>query len=153
MVETRSQKGIIAGSIIDGDPATFVMTKPKSPGKPDQQAWFAVNLPAPERIASIVFTQGDLWHAGGWFDTSARKPGVQIRHGKGSAWVSVGELSDYPATTSTDKSVGLRQGQKFTMRLPSPVEVWGVRVIGQPASGDNPKQVFTACAELEAFAD
>ena len=33
------------------------------------------------------------------------------------------------------------------------MEVMAVRVIGKPSSGDNPKQAFVACAELEAFAD
>ncbi len=150
--ETRSQQGIIAGSILDGDSASFVMTKPKSPGRPDKEAWFAVTLPDRERIASVVFTQGDIWKDGGWFDTSAGKPSVQIQRGKGSAWESVGELADYPATTATDKA-SLKRGQKFTLRLTSPMEVRAVRVIGKPSSGDSSKQAFSSCAELEAFAD
>ena len=87
------------------------------------------------------------------FDTSAGKPVVQIQRGKGSAWESVGELADYPATTPTDNS-GLKQGQKFALRLAAPVEVFGVRVLGAPSCGNDPKkQVYVSCAELEAFAD
>ena len=61
-------------------------------------------------------------------------------------------LPEYPATTATDKC-GLQRGQKFTLRLPLTVEVWGVRVVAKPSSGDNLKQAFVACSELEAFAD
>jgi hypothetical protein len=31
------------------------------------------------------------------------------------------------------------------------VKVIAIRIIGEPASGDNPKQNFASCAELQAF--
>ena len=106
----------------------------------------------PLRSARVVFTQGDLWKEGGWFDSSASKPCVQIQRAKNGAWESVGELADYPATTTTDKA-NLRSGLKFTVRLPSSVQIFAIRILGKPASGENPKQAFVACSELEAFAD
>lgn len=147
--ESRSRPGNQNGSIIDGDLASFVVT---FDGKPAPEDWFAVTLPAPARIARVVFTQGKDFHDGGWFDTGTGKPRVQIQRGKDGAWETVGALADYPATTATDKA-GLKPGQKFTLRLASPVPAVAVRVIGKPACGDNAKQAFSSCAELEAFAD
>ena len=63
---------------------------------------------------------------------------------------TVGELSDYPATTATDNKK-LKPGQTFTLCLPEPVKAVAVRVIGVPACGDNPKQAFSSCAELQGF--
>lgn len=147
--ESRSRSGNQNGSIIDGDADSFVVT---FDGRPANEDWFAVTLPAPVRIARVVFSQGRDFHDGGWYDASAGKPRVQVQRGKGGPWETVGELTDYPATTATDKA-GLRAGQKFTVRLAVPVQAIAVRVIGQPASGDNPKQAFSSCAELEAFAE
>jgi hypothetical protein len=75
---------------------------------------------------------------------------VQVQRQKGGAWETVGELDDYPATTATDGSK-LKPGQTFTLRLASPVNAVAVRVLGVPASGDEPKQAFSSCAELQAF--
>jgi hypothetical protein len=147
--ESRSRQGNQNGSILDGDSASFVVT---FDGKPAAEDWFAVTLPAPARIARVVFTQGKDFHDGGWFNTGTGKPRVQLQRGKGGAWETVGALADYPATTATDKA-GLKPSQKFTLRLASPVQAVAVRVIGQPACGDNPKQAFSSCGELEAFAD
>ena len=47
----------------------------------------------------------------------------------------------------------LKPGQPFALRLKQPVAALAVRVIGDPASGDNPAQAFSSCAEIEAFAD
>ena len=67
------------------------------------------------------------------------------------AWQDVGELKDYPATTATSAGT-LRDGEMFTCHLPAPVKVIGVRVVGKPSCGDNPKQAFSSCGELQAFA-
>jgi len=61
-------------------------------------------------------------------------------------------LSDYPATTATDNK-NLKPGQTFTLRLAEPVKAAAVRVIGVPACGNNPKQAFSSCGELQAFAN
>jgi hypothetical protein len=75
---------------------------------------------------------------------------VQIQREKNGAWETIGELGDYPAATAT-KDAGLKTGQAFTLRLPNPVKAVAVRVVGVPASGDNPAQAFASCAELQAF--
>jgi DUF1680 family protein len=147
--ESRSREGNQNGSIIDGDSTSFVVT---FDGKPAPEDWFAVTLPAPTQLRRIVFTQGQDFHDGGWFDASAGKPRVQVQRDWAGTWETVGNLSDYPATTATDKA-GLQSGRRFTLPLPSPPHVVAVRVIGKPASGDNPGQAFSSCAELEAFAD
>jgi hypothetical protein len=102
-------------------------------------------------LARVVFAHGHCFHDGGWFDTSAGKPRVELRHSPGGAWEPAGVLADYPATTATD-SAGLKDGAAFTLRLPAPIRAVAVRVIGRPASGDNPAQAFSSCAELSAFA-
>ncbi len=146
-VEARSRDGNVEGSINDGDPGTFVVT---FDGRAQAEAWFSVTLPQPARIGRVVFTQGRLFHDGGWFDASAGKPQVQVRLQPDGPWQDAAALADYPATTATH-GAGLKEGQAFTARLSQPVTAVAVRVIGKPASGDNPAQAFASCAELEAF--
>jgi hypothetical protein len=38
------------------------------------------------------------------------------------------------------------------VRFPA-VRALAIRVVGKPASGDNPAQAFSSCAELQAFLD
>jgi hypothetical protein len=80
------------------------------------------------------------------------KPKVQIQREPGGAWESVGVLDTYPATGAGD-SKNLNLGQSFTLLLPEPVKAVAVRVLGVPATGNNPKQAFSSCAELQAFAE
>lgn len=146
-VESRSREGNASGSILDGDPGTYAVTFDQRPRAED---WFAVTLDRPASVRRVVFTQGKTFHDGGWFDVSGGAPRVQVQREKGGAWETVGTLSDYPKTTATSAG-GLRQGQKFTVRLAAPVQVLAVRVVGKPACGDNPAQAFASCGELEAF--
>jgi hypothetical protein len=146
--ESYSRRGNVGGSINDGDPKTYVVTFNRKPAKED---WFAVTLAAPVTIGRVVFVHGESFHDGGWFDTSAGKPQVQVKHEKNGTWETVGVLSDYPATTATD-GAKLRPGQAFTLCLSNPVSAIAVRVMGVPACGDNPQQAFASCAELQAMA-
>ena len=149
-VESRSRKGNAEGSIIDDNVASFVVTfEPTSAREPDD--WYAVTMPKPATVSRIVFAHGKNFPDGGWFDTLAGKPRVQIQLTKDAPWETVGELSDYPKTTAADNG-GLTPGQEFNCKLAKPVKAIGVRVIGQPASGINPLGAFSSCAELEAFA-
>ncbi len=145
--ESRSRRGNLDGSINDGDRASFVVT---FDGHPASLDWYAVTLDRPVTIQRVVFAHGHCFHDGGWFDARTGKPRVQVRRRPDGPWETVGALEDYPATTATD-SRGLRDGQPFTLRLPRPMSVVAVRVIGKPACGDNPRQAFSSCAELEAF--
>jgi DUF1680 family protein len=148
-VESRSRQGNMPGSINDEENQSMVVTFDNKPAKED---WFAVTLDAPISIKRIVYMHGNNFHDGGWFDASAGKPKVQVQHEKGAKWETVGELSDYPATTAASNAK-LKPGQTFTLRLPAPVSVMAVRVIGVPATGDNPAQAFSSCAELQAYGD
>ena len=67
-----------------------------------------------------------------------------------SNWETVGYLTDYPATTATDAG-SLKSTTRFECALPAPMSVIAIRVIGAPASGNNPAQSFATCAELEAY--
>lgn len=145
--ESRSREGNVDGSINDGDPATFVVTFDANPAKED---WFAVELSAPASLGRVVFAHGQTFHDGGWFDTSGGKPRVQVQRAANGAWETIGTLAEYPETTATN-SGSIASGQKFTLRLPKSERAVGVRVIGVPASGDNPKQAFASCGELQAM--
>ena len=128
--ESRSRQGNSKGSINDGDLGSFVVT---FDGKPTKQDWFAVALAEPVRIGRVVFAHGQNFHDGGWFDASAGKPRVQVQRAKGGAWQTIGNLTDYPATTAVSDK-GLKPGQIFTLRLSQPIQAVAVRVIGAPAA-------------------
>jgi hypothetical protein len=144
--ESRSRRGNVSGSITDGDPATFVVT---FEGKPAAEDWFAVTLAAPVELKRVVFVQGKTFHDGGWFDASAGQPQVQIQAAEKDKWETVGVLKDYPTTTATS-AAGLTGGERFTCQLSKTTKVYGVRVVGKPASGDKPAQAFASCGELLA---
>lgn len=146
-LESRSRLGNQPGSIIDEELQSPLVTFDNQPSKED---WFAVTLDAPIAIRRVVFRHGKNFHDGGWFDASAGKPKVQIQREKDGAWETIGELRDYPATTATSNA-NLEFSQAFTLQLARPVKALAVRVIGVPACGDNPKQNFSSCAELQAF--
>jgi hypothetical protein len=145
--ESRSRAGNVDGSIIDEDLLSFVVTFNNQPRAED---WFAVTLDQPETINRVVFAHGQTFHDGGWFDASASKPRIQVKATKDAAWETAGELKDYPATTATDPA-GLKGGEKSTCQFPTPVKAFAIRVLGKPACGDNDKQAFASCAELQAF--
>jgi hypothetical protein len=145
--ESRSRRGNRDGSILDGDLASFVVT---FDGRPAKEDWYAVTLSSPVAIGRIVFAHGQNFHDGGWFDASAGKPQVQAKRAGNAKWETVGTLADYPATTAADGRA-LRPGQTFTLRLTEPLTAVAVRVVGKPACGDNPKQAFSSCAELQAM--
>lgn len=146
--ESWSREGNVAGSIIDGDPGSWRVT---FDGTPADQDWFAVTLPTPETISRVVFTHGNHYHDGGWFDASDGRPRIEVQRVRDGGWEPVATLDSYPATSATDRA-GLQPAQAFEVRF-APVEVWAVRVSGRPACGDNPRQAFASCAELAAYGD
>ena len=134
--ESRSRQGNQHGSINDDDFDSIVVT---FDGKTAKEDWFAVTLAAPVSVRRVVFAHGRNFPDGGWFDASAGKPRVQVQRDKGSAWETLGELSDYPATTATDNKQ-LTPGQSFTLRLSNPEKVLAARprragVWRQPETG------------------
>lgn len=145
--ESRSRDGNGPGSINDGDLTSLANTYDGTAALED---WFAVTLEQPAVVSRVVFLHGRNYHDGGWFDTAGGPPQVQVQREAGAPWATVGVLADYPATTSSDSS-GLSPGQPFELRLPEPVRLVAVRVIGKPASGDRPAQAFATCTQLQAF--
>jgi len=146
--EFRSRHGNVAGSIIDGDPARLVNTWD---GQWADEDWFGVMLDEPATATRVVFVHGRSDHDGGWFDTRAGKPRLQVLRAAGGAWETVGHFDTYPLT-SASSAPGLASGQAFTLVLPGPLRFLAIRVIGTPASGDRPQQAFVTCGELLAFA-
>jgi hypothetical protein len=143
-LESRSRAGNVDGSILAGG---FVVTFSGTSAKED---WYAVALDHPVTVGSVVFRHGKTFHDGGWFDSSAGKPKVQIQATPGNEWKTVGELAGYPATTATD-SANLAEGANFRCKLAEPIEAVAVRVIGKPACGDAPQQAFSSCGGLLAL--
>jgi uncharacterized protein len=142
--ESRSRHGNVEGAILEG---RYVVTFENRPAHED---WFAVTLDAPVTIGRIVFAHGRTFHDGGWFNTSAGKPQVQIQTTKDGPWQTVGTLTDYPTTTATAAGQ-LVDGARFTCKLAKPVQAVAIRVLGQPASGDAPQQAFASCGGLWAL--
>lgn len=149
-VESRSRSGSTSGSIIDENVESLATT---ADGQRADEDWFAVTQPKPVTARRIVFIHGKNSHDGGWFDTSAGKPRVQVQRAPGGAWETIGEFTDYPATTaaSGDSRQLTWDDNRFTLKLATPTAFAAIRVIGKPASGDNPSQAFASCAELQAF--
>jgi len=145
--ERRSRQGNIDGSINDGNLSTYVVTFDNNSAAED---WYAVTMEDPITIARVLYAHGKTLQDGGWFDASAGKPRIQIQTSKGGEWKDAGELKDYPATTATNAGT-LRDGDSFNCPLAATVKVFGVRVVGKPACGQNPKQAFSSCGDLQAF--
>lgn len=146
--ESYSREGNVEGMIADGELGTFRVTFDGSKAERD---WFAVTLKKPVKINRVIYAHGKTFHDGGWFDTSKSKPKIQILRKADGEWETVAELSSYPSTTATDHQ-RTEDGQEFSVKFPT-VEACGIRIIGKPADGDNPKQAFSSCAELQAFLD
>jgi hypothetical protein len=147
--ESRSRRGNLGGSIVDEDFQTTVTTWS---GKTAEEDWFAVQLDEPITVKRVLFAHGKTFHDGGWFDATAGKPRVQVKRAKDGAWETVAEFKDYPATTAKN-SAEMDGGESFNCTLAEPLKVWGIRVAGKPACGDNPQQSFSSCAELQAFSE
>jgi hypothetical protein len=120
-------------------------------GQTSDVDWFQVKLDEPATVKRIIFAHGKTFHDGGWFDATAGKPRLEAQLTQGGAWERIGQFDDYPATTSTDPA-GLHGTERFVCTLETAKRVYALRVVGKPASGDNPQQRFTSCAELQAFA-
>jgi DUF1680 family protein len=135
------------GSIIDGGE---VLTYN---GKKEDLDWYAVTLAKPATVGRVVFTFGWAYPDGGWFDTSAGKPQVQVQTEKDGPWTTVGEFASYPATTATDPKPfnPHSSGTRFNCTLAKPVTAYAVRVIGKPACGNKPDQSFSSCAGLAIY--
>jgi len=144
---SQSRPGNVDGDFNDEDCSTFTVTYD---GKPQSQAWFALELPKPVTFTTLVFCHGKTFHDGGWFDASKGKPLFQVKRTPDGPWEDLARLEAYPATTATDAK-GLEGGEKFEVKLDRPITVLAIRIIGVPACGDNPNQAFASCAELQAL--
>jgi len=148
-IESRSRQGNMLGSINDDLDSGWTVTWDNTL---QTQDWYAVTLASPAKIGWVVFKQGWAGIDGGWFDTSGSngQPQVQVQLTPGGAWETKGVLSDYPATTATNNR-GLLVNQPFNCQFAQPLQAYGVRVIGVPASGIYPAQAYSSCSELQAF--
>jgi len=144
--ESASRNGDGDGSITDELATTFRRTFDWTSPEED---WFAVETEQPVEVARIVFRHGWSNHRGGWFDTSAGKPRVEVRDEAG-AWKQAGVLDSYP-TTVPRTDPGIKPGEPFELVLPRPLRVTGLRVKGRGSSGPKPGQLNSSCAELAGY--
>jgi len=150
-VESRSRQGSGKGSINNDSTEDIVTT---DDGMLADEDWYAVTLPAPQKANIFSFVHGKCTAKGGWFDSSLSKPKIQIQRSAGAAWETLGELKAYPwvkADGNEANNWNLRARKPFLLALDAPVEFLAVRVIGKPASGNDPKQAYSSCAELQAY--
>jgi DUF1680 family protein len=141
-----SRAGNVRGDINDDDTDTFTVTYN---GQRAEEDWYAVIRPTPVLINRVVYAHGRAFHDGGWFDTSAGKPKIQVQTEIDGPWKTVATLDSYPDATATDP-MGLQDGQKFEATF-APISAVAVRILGKPACGDSPAQAFSSCAELQAY--
>ena len=85
-VTAVSRQGNQNGEINDGDVDSFRVTYNGSAAEED---WFALVRDAPIEVNRIVFVHGRSFHDGGWFDSSAGKPRVQVQSEKDGEWKTV----------------------------------------------------------------
>lgn len=139
--ESWSRAGNVEGSICDERSDTFRVTLR---GPPAKQDWYAVETDLPEVIARVVYRHGRVYQNGGWFNTSAGKPQIQVKRTRTAAWETVATLDAYP-DTSSGLAPTLRDGQPFEVKLKEPVKAMGIRILGRPGGA------FSSCAELAAY--
>ena len=158
----------IAEFVTDENPHTYCIVNPcdsglanylgAPPGRRGDPVWFSVMLKGPATVSRVVFRHGAVSATGGWFDTTDTMPRIEVARtaipapGNGAVpdndkaqWDSVGILELYPRT-SASRPLVLADGQLFEIRLPRPLQIYGVRVVGKPG-GD-----YASCAELGAYA-
>ena len=145
--ESASRNGDADGLIADERPDTFRRTFDWT--KPAED-WYAVEATAPVRFTRVVYRHGKSDDRGGWFDTSAGKPRIQVRRTSASEWETVATLDSYPVTNTLDDPK-LEPGQLFEVKLREPVTAVALRIAGTPGSGKRPLQGFSSCAELGAY--
>ncbi len=154
--------------LVDENPNTFCTADPRDPsltshalggpkGKRGDPVWFSILLNGPETVSRVVFRHGPLSAAGGWFDTSAEKPYIEVARApvplfrrslffpllERADWERVASFETYPATNAAMQPQ-LAAGQIFEVRLPQPLAAYAIRLAGRPG-GD-----YVSCAELSA---
>ena len=164
---TRPAATDIAEFVTDENPDTYCTVNPQDPGlanylgaplgKRGDPVWICVRLGSPATISRVAFRHGAVSATGGWFDTTDGRPrievattpiptssnGVLLEDSKVS-WELAAVLDSYPQT-SASAPPSLTNGQLFEVRLPRPLTVYGIRVVGRPG-GDH-----ASCAELGAY--
>ena len=81
--ESRSRPGNSDGTIADDSVDSNVVT---FDNKKQDEDWYAITLDKPVEIGRIVMIAGQLFHDGGWFDTSTAKPIVEVQRQFGGPW-------------------------------------------------------------------
>jgi DUF1680 family protein len=157
----------IAEFVTDENPNTYCTVNPQDPGlanylgappgKRGDPVWFSVRLRSPATISRVAFRHGAVSATGGWFDTTDAVPRIEVAttpiptSSNGAfaddskvTWELAAILESYPRTTASTPPA-LANGKLFEVRLPRPLTVHGIRVVGRP--GGN----YASCAELSAY--
>ncbi len=157
----------VAEFVTDEDPHTYCTVNPRDPGlanylgappgKRGDPVWFTVMLKSPATISRVAFRHGAVSATGGWFDTTAAMPRIEVTRSpiptsanaavpddSQVRWETAALLEHYPRGGASTPPA-LVDGQLFEVRLPRPVTIYGVRIVGNPG-GD-----YASCADLSAY--
>jgi uncharacterized protein len=157
----------IAEFVTDENPHSYCTLNPRAfglanylgapRGERGDPVWFAVILKRPATIGRVRYRHGAVSAAGGWFDTSERRPRIEVARAaipvsancavpddRKIHWEHVADLDHYPQAGAATPPP-LSDGQLFEVLLPRTLEVHGLRVVGR-AGGE-----YASCAELSAY--
>ena len=157
----------VAEFVTDEDPHSYCTVNPEDfgldnylgapRGRRGDPVWFAVVLPAAARIGRVVFRHGAVSEAGGWFECAESPPRIEVARApvalsanravpdnRAIRWEAIGALEDYPRAGAAEPRAAFTE-RAFELRLPQPLEVYAVRIVGR-AGGE-----FASCAELAAY--
>lgn len=128
---------------------------PLETGKRGDPVWFVIALEDSAEISTICFRH-DLFSAtSGWFDPAGGKPYAEIAEQPistkyaaipafaKSRWRRVGTFQGYPEVGDAAARIG--SGERYELRLPSAVRVYGIRLAGRPVGE------YASCAVLGAY--
>ena len=100
-------------------------------------SWWGYTWPRPLRVNELVYTTGDVFDTGGWFERDLR---VQVR--RRGVWRDIPRQQVSP-TYPYSRAAGSRVSYTFRFR---PAVTDGIRIIGRPGG----ERTFTSISELSA---
>lgn len=142
--EDQSSGDSSRASFNDYDPYSYVVTAG------DEVAWFCLTSAEPVTFSRVDFVHGRSMVHGGWFDTSAAKPQLEVRLSQSGPWVALAQFEDYP-TTDVESDSGLQPAERFTVTLSRSVTATAIRVSGAGSWGGYPGTRIATCALLQAY--
>lgn len=126
------ERGIAPGDmLIDENVDTYVRCEELEAF--DFKTFFGFYSANPLNLNSVSFIHGPLAVDGGWFNTEAGKPAVEIRRSLKGNWEPAGTIDSYPTTNVFTLREDLPPGietTEYKYTFTTPTLVYGVRIMG-----------------------